>query len=95
MSGAILASVEEPASLRDYFDGWARYIRDNPAQRNGQAAFNYLFDWDRNAAEEIWGTETDPFFVDERLPKFFEWLINRQLKAMEAYYRNNVSEDSK
>lgn len=40
----------------------------NPTWRYGQALFNTLLDHDAKMAEEIRGTELDPFYLDHTEP---------------------------
>jgi hypothetical protein len=42
--------------------------------RAGQAAFNFLHDLNPELAEQIRGTQLDPFHLDDRLPEFYAWL---------------------
>lgn len=42
--------------------------------RAGQAAFNMLYVLRPDLADQIRGTDLDPFYQDERLPAFYAWL---------------------
>lgn len=62
-------SIDKPAGLL-YF------IREAsgeppPSYRAGQHAFNVLADRRPDLAERIRGSEDDPFYLDERLPRFY------------------------
>lgn len=46
----------------------------NQRQRRGQAAMNVLAIVRPDLCSVVSGTETDPFHLDERLDKFFDWL---------------------
>lgn len=39
--------------------------------RYGQCLFNTLYDLDSELANKIRGTNNDPFYLDEKIPKFF------------------------
>ena len=41
-----------------------------PKLRKGQAYFNYLYQLHPDVADEIRGTEFDPFYNDSRIEKF-------------------------
>ena len=41
-----------------------------PAWRKGQAYFNYLYQLHPDVANEIRGTEYDPFYLNSRIDKF-------------------------
>lgn len=45
-----------------------------PDQRNGQAAFNALATVRPDLAEVVRGSLVDPFYRDELLPEFYEFL---------------------
>jgi hypothetical protein len=59
--------------LADFFNRVTQY-RDATGQRHGQAMFNILSDHDHQLADLICSTDADPFYVDERIPKFIEIL---------------------
>ena len=42
--------------------------------REGQAAFNALFELRQDLSEQIRTTDLDPFYRDDRLPAFWAWL---------------------
>ena len=41
-----------------------------PSWRKGQAYFNYLYQLHPDVADEIRGTEYDPFYLNSRIEKF-------------------------
>jgi len=45
--------------------------------RYGQALFNVLFDADPVLARELWGTQWDPFYRDDRVEGAVAWLADR------------------
>ena len=61
-------------SLPDY---WARVTErqaDYPEWREGQTAFNVLHEMRPELANKIRGGTIDPFYRDDKLPYFVEWL---------------------
>lgn len=44
-------------------------------QREGQRAFNALYAIRPDLAEQVRGTDLDPFYDDSRLPDFHAWLV--------------------
>ena len=51
-------------------------VNNKPKEyRKGQAYFNYLYDDNPQLANEIRGTNLDPFHRDDIIPKFLEFLI--------------------
>jgi hypothetical protein len=49
----------------------ARYRREHPEQRIGQAAFNAVCKVEPEVANLVRATDLDPFYRDERLPAFW------------------------
>lgn len=49
----------------------------NTGQRIGQAAFNALYALNPGLADEVRGTENDPFYSDSKLTAFWAWLSER------------------
>ena len=45
-----------------------------PELRDGQRAFNVLWACRPDLAEQVRGTAIDPFYRDEMLPSFYEWV---------------------
>ena len=43
-------------------------------EREGQWLFNTLLEAYEKLAEKLRGTEYDPFYVDDRIPKFWEFV---------------------
>lgn len=48
-----------------------------PEWRMGQLYFNVLYRMNPMLAEEVRCTEADPFYQDEKLPAFFDYIIPR------------------
>jgi hypothetical protein len=48
-----------------------------PLWRLGQTAFNVLYEVAPDLADEIRATELDPFYLDDRLPAFYQWVRGR------------------
>lgn len=65
-------------TFEDYVVNAAEYHRKYPEQRIGQAYFNYLWGAAESdhvhLADEIAGTDIDPFYVDARLPDFLDFV---------------------
>lgn len=55
------------ATTRDYYRTYASW-------RFGQSAFNALYDLHPEIANEVRGTENDPFYNDKVMPDFWAWL---------------------
>ena len=47
----------------------------HPGERAGQAAFNVLVEARPDLSEQIRTTDLDPFYHDDRLPAFYNWLF--------------------
>ena len=62
--------------LKEYFDRVAEECSKHPYYRVGQAMFNVLLDMEPELAEEIRGSDADPFYAsvarDPRVTKFRE-----------------------
>lgn len=52
-------------------------VLKNPELRKGQAAFNLLYEINPRIANEILGTEKDPFYIDSRMDIFVKYLYER------------------
>lgn len=66
--------------MREYdrlFGVMTRYFRDNPTQRRGQAYFNGLYEVRPELADEVRGTENDPFMDDQTVTRFLVWLSRK------------------
>ena len=59
---------------RIVFEEYARYR--STGIRLGQTYFNVLYKYDPELADQIRGTETDPFHRDDRIINFLKQLIN-------------------
>lgn len=55
----------------------AAYYVAHPAQRYGQAMFNALYETHPDIANEIRGTDVDPFYFDARLSAFWAFVGER------------------
>lgn len=70
----------EVVSGQERYDGymaaWQQYRVAHLEQREGQAHFNVLYfgGFDPEFADEIRGTDIDPFYRDDRLPAYFDAL---------------------
>lgn len=53
----------------DYLNRVEKY-RENTGQRLGQAMFNILQDQDQQLADLVRSTDADPYYENERIPKF-------------------------
>lgn len=53
------------------------YNKEHPSQRLGQAMFNVLGEFDKDAERMIHGTPLDPFHGSEAVPDFLAWLQAR------------------
>lgn len=61
-------------TYENYIDAVQEAYKANPSWRMGQTYFNVLMDAAPDLAEEIRGTDLDPFHRDEVLPSFTLWL---------------------
>jgi hypothetical protein len=59
---------EYVAMVADAFQNKANHYR------NGQAAFNTLYAVHPQLAEQVHNTDIDPFYDDDVLPDFYEWV---------------------
>ena len=64
-------------SFIDYMNNVRIYHIRHDNLRYGQCMFNILHEMNVEWADEITGTELDPFYNDSHIPKFLEWLINK------------------
>lgn len=55
--------VAKNYSLADYWKGVLAYAEKHPAQRYGQAAFNYLDQVRPDLSGQVRGSTVDPFYV--------------------------------
>lgn len=65
---------EEKVTLNEFFK---RVIERPKFLRQGQQAFNVLHEMRPDLANEIRATPLDPFYLDERLPDFYNFLYVR------------------
>lgn len=58
-------------------------VDDYPHWRYGQTLFNVLHEGWPELANEIRGTEIDPFYTDDKdiIARFYEWLISKKESA--------------
>ncbi len=54
-----------------------QFVKGKPHLRRGQCYYNALYTLRPDLANEICGTKLDPFYVDERIPAFLEWLMEK------------------
>lgn len=67
-------------TVREYLKLLADYFECHPEQRFGQAAYNFLWDYDPVAAAVVQDdddSKIDPFYNDYHLTDFFRWLEER------------------
>ena len=60
-----------------YTVAYCGYKESNPELRNGQALMIALMDINRDLYVDITGMDVDPFFLDERIPAFIEYIKDR------------------
>ncbi len=61
-----------------YCTAVAKELRDQPSgYRVGQAAFNVLHDLSPELANAVRSTELDPFYEDQKLGEFYNWLADK------------------
>lgn len=65
------------ASYSDYLIHRGQYTHAHPGQRPGQAAFNALWNISPALADYIRGTQTDPFYNDQRINNFLEYVASK------------------
>lgn len=74
-------------SFAGFVNYWGQYMKDNPQQRRGQAAYNaawFYNDDTRRVADNVDGSLSDPFFRDERLDAFLLQVAEALDRAKEA-----------
>jgi hypothetical protein len=52
----------------------SQYQKQFPAWRKGQAFFNALMELSPLLAEEVRGTDLDPFHIDDKVEAFLMWV---------------------
>lgn len=55
----------------DFFRVYEKELKERPGLRHGQTAFNALARVHPRLANALRGTHDDPFYDDNRLPRFF------------------------
>lgn len=60
----------------EYLVGAEQYRRENKEQRRGQAYMNYLHQVRKDLYRSIAGTELNPFYDDNRMNSFMDFLID-------------------
>ncbi len=76
-----VSEVEEPAPSILLTILKAMNIGQNSDQRQGQIAFNILNHWNPDWANEIRGSDLDPFYKDNRVPAFLIWLHEKEVSS--------------
>lgn len=61
-------------SFRQFFAGIASRKEKHPSERKGQAGFNHLSSVRPDLAEDIRGTDRDPFYDDKKWDQFVQFL---------------------
>jgi len=64
-------------TLTDFFEAYDAELNSRPGLRLGQTAFNTLTRVHPRLAEQVHGSACDPFYDDNRLPKFFQCLSSK------------------
>jgi hypothetical protein len=59
---------------------WFKKLRLKKYQRIGQCAFNCLSELYPELGRKVLGTKHDPFYKDERIHDFWEWLYQQSEK---------------
>ena len=60
--------------LHEFFEGARNRQKNFPNERKGQAAFNLLYEVRKELADEIRGTDNDPFYDDSNWGRFVSFL---------------------
>jgi hypothetical protein len=70
----------------EIFSDYIRHEVAHPEMRKGQCLFNYLYanEQTRAFANEIRGTDLDPFYNDKVMPEVFAKLLVRMVEAEES-----------
>jgi len=61
-------------TFKDYIFDCLQFHLLYPKQRQGQVAFNVLADARPDISEKVQGTEIDPFYDDEHLLAFYDFV---------------------
>jgi hypothetical protein len=62
-------------TLYEFCEAVARRGYTHPEERIGQASFNVLVESRPDLSELIRTTDLDPFYNDDVLPEFYDWLF--------------------
>ena len=62
--------------FNDWLTGLAEYQKEHSSLRKGQNTFNYLHQEYPQIADKVRGTESDPFYNDNKLGAFYQWLMD-------------------
>lgn len=66
--------MPKPLTFSDYLHRAMMVRFKNPEWRVGQTYFNTLYEMRQHLADEIRGTNLDPFYADEQLPFFLAYV---------------------
>lgn len=76
--------MDKDKVVKEYIEKLAytahQVVKLHPEIRYGQALYNSL---DREIARRIVGTEFDPFYIDGRVKKFFERVIELKYEELD------------
>lgn len=61
-------------TYEEYVAAVTNKLKDYPTWRQGQAAFNMLWEMRPELADQVHTSKLDPFHRDDRLPEFYEWV---------------------
>jgi len=64
--------------LRELTVRFLQVRRQHPCLRKGQTWFNVLYEQHPALADEIRSTEANPFYVDDNLSRFFEFITKEK-----------------
>ena len=65
------------SEFSEYFKTVSSMVVEHPEWRIGQTYFNVLLDFYPNIAEEVRGTEFDPFYQDGQIEKFLAFVCEK------------------
>jgi hypothetical protein len=77
----------------EFYSGLQKYLAENSTDvknwRSGQAVFNYAVTIDERVADELRGTQYDPFYNDCRIEQFIDEFINglTNISADKNFYK--------
>jgi hypothetical protein len=58
----------------EYYKLVSEHMRKYPNQRKGQAMFNVAWDYLGESLSGLYGTDKDPFYKDDNIARFVEFL---------------------